>query len=138
MIKKLRVVLDTNALISSMSNRLNFEIVLDYLIQQKYDLFVTTEILLEYEEKIMQFFDKDVAINILQLFEILPNIHKINIYFNQNLISVDPSDNKFVDCAFTGNVDYIVTNDKHFNILLNVTYPKINILSIENFVRLLN
>ena len=136
MTKKLKIVLDTNAVISSMSSRLNFEFVLDYLIQQKYDLFLSTEILLEYEEKIRYFFDEELAENTLQLFDILPNIYKVEVYYNLNLISNDLSDNKFVDLSFASNADYIVTNDKHFNILRNLSYPKINIISIEDFVSL--
>jgi predicted nucleic acid-binding protein len=53
------------------------------------------------------------------------------------LINADKTDNKFVDCAFACNADYIVTNDKHFNVLKSVEYPKINILSIEKFAEIL-
>ena len=58
-------------------------------------------------------------------------------YYNLNLITIDPSYNKFVDCAFACNANYIVTNDKHFNILQKIQPPKINIISIENFTNLL-
>ncbi len=121
-----------------MSDRLDFQIVFDTLIQKKYDLFISNEILLEYEEKINQFFNKTVVNNTLKLFNILPNIYKTDIYYNLNLITPDPNDNKFVDCAFACNADYIITNDKHFDLLQNIEYPKIKIISIENFVNLLS
>jgi uncharacterized protein len=54
-----------------------------------------------------------------------------------NLISADPDDNKFVDCAFAANAHYIVTNDKHFNILKLIPFPKIALLKIQEFGNLL-
>jgi len=47
-------------------------------------------------------------------------------------------DNKFVDCAIAGNVDYLVSNDKHFNCLKKIDFPKLNLLSIDEFMDLLN
>ena len=119
MINKLKIVLDTNALISMLSRKLNFTNIFKALTNGEYELYITNEILLEYEEKINQFFDKEIVINTLEIFNLLPNIHKINI---------DPSDNKFIDCAFASNADFIVTNDKHFNILKNIDQPKITII----------
>jgi rRNA-processing protein FCF1 len=54
----MRIVLDTNALISSLSERLNFDIISDSLVNGGYELFLTNDILLEYETKITDFFDK--------------------------------------------------------------------------------
>lgn len=55
------------------------------------------------------------------------------VYFNWQLITKDPDDDKFVDCAFAGNVDYLITQDKHFNILKRIDFPKINIIRLEDF-----
>ena len=133
----MRIVLDTNALISTLSEKLNYEIVLDCLLLEKYDLFITNEILLEYEEKVEFFFDKQVLENTLELLKLLSNIHKIATYYQLNLITSDSSDNKFVDCAFACNADYIVTDDKHFNILKTIDFPKLKTISIEQFAKLL-
>jgi predicted nucleic acid-binding protein len=46
-------------------------------------------------------------------------------------------DNKFVDCAIAGNADYLVSNDKHFNCLKNIEFPKLNLLNIDEFMDLL-
>ena len=137
MIKRLKIVLDTNALISILSRRLNFHSILISLKDDNFDLFITNEILLEYEEKIIRFYGEKQLTSIIYLFELLQNVHKISTYFNMSLIKTDESDNKFVDCAFACNADYIVTNDKHFNILKNIEYPKINTISIEEFSELL-
>ncbi len=51
----LRIVLDTNVILSSLSFRSKYRHIIDELMNGTYDIFVTTEILLEYEEKINQF-----------------------------------------------------------------------------------
>jgi predicted nucleic acid-binding protein len=50
----------------------------------------------------------------------------------------DIDDNKFVNCAFAGNVHFLVSNDKHFNILKTTPFPKIPLLSITEFFKLLS
>jgi len=56
----------------------------------------------------------------LEFLLLLPNVELVNPYYNWNLITHDPDDNKFVDGAVSGNVDYFVTNDKHFNVLKDI------------------
>ena len=58
--------------------------------------------------------------------------------FRFNLITADPDDNKFVDCAIVANADYIVSQDSHFNVLKYNEFPKINVIRIEEFVKILN
>lgn len=41
----------------------------------------------------------------------LPNVEKVDAFFQLNLIKIEPDDNKFVDCAFVGNAQYIVTDE---------------------------
>ncbi len=44
---------------------------------------------------------------------------------------------KFVNCAFAANVHYLVSNDRHFNILKTTGFPKINLLKIDEFMAVL-
>ena len=90
---------------------------------------VGTEVLFEYEEKISEFFGKSIAKDFLDFLIILPNVEKVDAFFQLNIIQADPDDNKFVDCAFVGNVHYIVTDDKNFNILKTIDFPKIPIIT---------
>ena len=46
------------------------------------------------------------------------------------------SSNKFVDCAIAGNADYIVTHDKHFNVLKGMGFPEVKILRTDEFFAL--
>ena len=75
-----------------------------------------------------------IAINIAESIINLPNVEKIEISYKWNLITTDPDDNKFVDCAIAGRVKYIVTNDRHFNILKDIQFPKVDIMSIQDFL----
>ena len=133
----LKVVLDTNALLRTISRNSIHKHVLDKLLNDQFDLFVTTEIFLEYEEKIVQIFNQQTAELILGTLSLLGNVFTTNIFYNLNLISSDLDDNKFVDCAFAANTNFLVTDDKHYKILKSVGFPKINTLSLAEFSALL-
>ncbi|MDP3685177.1 MAG: putative toxin-antitoxin system toxin component, PIN family [Ignavibacteria bacterium] len=131
---KLRVVLDTNVLLVTISSRSKYHFIYEKLVADKYDLFVTNEILMEYEEVISQKYNSSVAGNVIKSLLILPNVIKTPIYFNWNLINEDADDNKFVDCVINSNSHLLVTNDKHFQILKEIRFPKITVINAETFV----
>jgi len=64
----------------------------------------------------------------------LENVEQIEVYYKWLLIDKDPDDNKFIDCAISGNVDYIVSNDKHFNVLSNIKFPSIEVVTADQFL----
>lgn len=130
---RLKVVLDTNVLLVSISSKSKYHWIYDKLVADEYDLFITNEILMEYEEIISQKHNSSVARNIIKSLLILPNVYKISIYFNWNLIEKDTDDNKFVDCVINSNSHLLVTNDRHFQVLKNIDFPKIEVTSINDF-----
>ncbi len=127
------IVLDTNVLLVSISSKSPYHCIFKKLIDGAYDLGITTEILMEYEEIIERKFNSEVAKDTIRTLLALPNAEKINVYYNWNLIEADSDDNKFVDCAVSANATGIVTEDKHFNVLRNVDYPNITVISIADF-----
>jgi uncharacterized protein len=129
----LRIVLDTNVILSSLSFRSKYRHIIDELMNGMYDIFVTTEILLEYEEKINQFFAPSTAQLFLDALGLMPNVHKIELYYKFLLIKNDADDDKFADCAIAAGVHYLVTDDKHFNALVKLGFPKINLINIKDF-----
>ncbi len=133
----LKVVSDTNTILRSISRRSAFSIILDKLYEGEYELWVTNDILLEYEEKIADIFSKETAELIIGALSLLPNVKKADIHYHLYLIDIDKDDNKFSDCAFAGNVHYLVTNDKHFNVLKSIPFPAINVITLETFKDLL-
>lgn len=133
----LKVVIDTNILLVSVSKRSPYHWIFQRLIKGEYTLCVTTEILFEYEEIIGKEMGSIVANSVYQLLENLPNVELITNYFCWDLIKNDSDDNKFTDCAIAANAICLVSHDKHFNILKKNDFPKINVVSIEDFKKLL-
>ena len=80
---------------------------------------------------------QNVAENVLKMFVRLPNLEFTTIYYHWELIKADYDDNKFADCAIASNADYLVTNDKDFNILKKIDFPKINVINLDEFKRIL-
>ncbi|HPI18992.1 MAG TPA: putative toxin-antitoxin system toxin component, PIN family [Candidatus Kapabacteria bacterium] len=55
---------------------------------------------------------------------------------NFRVITSDPDDNKFIDCAFAAKADYIITGDSH---LLNLgSFEKCKIITPFDFLILHN
>lgn len=103
----------------------------------KFNLAITTEIILEYEEIITQKYGIGTAKIFMALLSELPNIQRLDTYYHWQLITEDPDDNKYCDCAVASRAHYIVTEDKHFNVLHNVPFPKLHTLPIDSFAALL-
>ena len=92
----------------------------------------------EYEELLSRFYPLEVVFLTVEILLKSPNIIQTIPYYKWNLIYTDPDDNKFVDCALNSGAEYIVTNDKHFNVLKQVEFPKINIIDIDTFKKIID
>jgi putative PIN family toxin of toxin-antitoxin system len=126
-------VLDTNVLLVSISEYSKYHWLFRYLIDKQFNLHITNEILSEYEEIIGGKLNVESANSVIRALMELDNVVPSTIYFKYNLVTQDPDDNKFIDCAFASNCDFLVTNDKHFNVLKGIDFPKINVVSLEEF-----
>ncbi|MFN4256141.1 MAG: putative toxin-antitoxin system toxin component, PIN family [Saprospiraceae bacterium] len=133
----MKVVLDSNVLFVSISRRSAHHPIFQAFEAGRYDLFLTTDILLEYEEVIGDEMGTSVSVNLLNGLKEAPNVRHIHKYYFWNLISIDPDDNKYVDCAVAANADFIVTDDKHFGVLRNIQFPKLKVISADEFVEIL-
>ena len=133
----MRIVLDTNCLIQSISPRSRYYIVWASLVDGRNTLCVSNEIIMEYLEILQRLTDHDTAETVVKTIINSRFVEFITPYYNFELITQDPDDNKFVDCAIAANARFIVTNDRHYDILKNLDYPPIDIINLEDFVRLL-
>lgn len=131
------IVLDTNVLLMSLPRISPFRPIFEDLIKGNFDLLITEEIFQEYKEIIAQKTTPQIAENLAELLMQLENVKQLTIFYQWNLIINDPDDNKFVDCAIAGNAEFIVTNDKHFNTLKTIDFPKIEIKSAKSFLELI-
>ncbi len=127
------VVIDTNVLLVSVSGRSTYHWVYKAIIDRKINIAFTNDILTEYEEQIAAHWHPEVAANVIRSLIELSSAQLTVAYFNLHLIQNDEDDNKFVDCAFATNADYIVTNDNDFNILKTIPFPAMKVVSVSEF-----
>ncbi|MEM6348739.1 MAG: putative toxin-antitoxin system toxin component, PIN family [Bacteroidota bacterium] len=90
----MNVVLDTNVWVAAISSRSKYRPIFDAFIDERFQLCVTTDILMEYEEILAQFFGQNLAKTVLQLIETAPNVYFITRYYKWRLIKADADDNK--------------------------------------------
>lgn len=127
------IVLDTNCLLACIANNGKFHSVWTDFLNERFRLCVSNEIMTEYEEILARKTSLAFAEMIIHIILNSENVVFINPSYRFGLISIDPDDNKFVDCAIIANADYIVSQDTHFNILKTIPFPKVNVIGIEDF-----
>ncbi|MEM1328052.1 MAG: putative toxin-antitoxin system toxin component, PIN family [Bacteroidota bacterium] len=128
------IVLDTNCLIQIMPRRAKHRWLYDALINNKLILAISTEIINEYEETINTFYESEsLGRHVTKMILDLPQIKKISPTFRWQLIEADPDDNKYPNCAIAAQADYIITHDKHFNILKQIPFPKVVCVTLDEF-----
>lgn len=133
----MRIVLDTNVLLQTLPAKSVYRPIFDAIRSGRIELVVSTEILLEYAEILSNQTSSVVADNVLALLLGPVNAYRQSIYFRFKLITIDPDDNKFVDCAIAGQADYLITNDSHFKSLAQIKFPVVRMLSAQEFLSLL-
>ena len=79
----------------------------------------------------------DIARNVVDAILKRKNVERLDPYFHWNLIEADPDDNKFVDCAFAAGATYIVSDDSHFSVLRDITFPQLLVLRLKEFIETL-
>jgi putative PIN family toxin of toxin-antitoxin system len=131
---KIRVVLDINVILVSISRKSKYRPIFEAILNGHIEIVVSNELINEYVEIIERKANSIVAHNIGETLLNLENVIKVEIKFIWNLIDSDKDDNKFVDCYVSGNSDLLVTNDKHFDILKQVNFPKVRTMDIDNFL----
>ena len=129
------IVLDTNCLLACIANGSKFHSVWTAFINEEFYLCVSNEIMNEYEEILARKASPAFAEMIIHIILNSENVIFVNPYYRFGLITIDPDDNKFVDCAIIANSDYIVSQDTHFDILKTINFPKVNVVRIEEFVK---
>ena len=134
----MKIVLDCNILVMCLTSRSPYHIIYKSLIQGKFNLILTSEILLEYQEIIGNKYNNATANALVSLLKELPNVNFCTLYYKWLLIDADKDDNKYVDCAIAGGANYLVSEDKHFRVLKTVAFPKVNVLSIDKFMEMLS
>lgn len=132
----MKVILDTNVIVSGIFWKGVSEKVLYALADDKFKLVISSGIITEIIKTLTNFKIKLSFDEILLWLSIL--LWKAELVEPEERVDVikdDPDDNKFIEAAIEGNADYIVSQDKH---LLNIKeYQGIKIILPEEFVKIL-
>ncbi|RZL62188.1 MAG: putative toxin-antitoxin system toxin component, PIN family [Pedobacter sp.] len=113
----MKIVLDSNVLISSLGLKSSLRPIWNSFINGHYQLVVSEDILKEYEEIMQLYSARGVAEVVMEIFIESTDVIFQKVFYNWHAISADPDDNKFFDVAVASNVDFLVTNDQHFNVI---------------------
>jgi putative PIN family toxin of toxin-antitoxin system len=134
----MRVVVDTNVLVSAISPVSEHHWLYQAIFDGRFELCVSTDILLEYAEILERFYGHSVSEFVSAALLYSPFVVQIHPSFFWKLIKQDPDDNKFVDCAIAASANFIVTYDRHFKVLANVEFPEVKIINPKDFKQLLD
>ncbi len=129
-----RIVIDTNCLLAILPSVSPYYKVWEEFLEERLEFCVSTEILMEYEEVISQKTSSFFADVIIKALLNRRNLVRVSPTWRFQLITQDPDDNKFVDCAISGQAEILVSNDKHFNILNEIDFPAVTILRLQDFI----
>jgi uncharacterized protein len=114
--KRIRVVLDTNVIVSAHLNTEGYERhVLDLVLAGKLQLVASQPILLEYEGVLRRPKFTIAAKLVARSMRRIRSVARIVQPSRELSISRDPADNRFLECAEAARAEYLVTgNKRHF------------------------
>ena len=133
--RKLKVVLDTNVLISALGWSGPPSDCWDLVIEEKILNFISKPIIeelievMDYPKFKFSESEKEQFIEVLISYSILVEPEK-----NLDVIDEDPDDNKFLECSLKAEVDYIISGDQH--VLDLERYEGIKIVDPKEFIEI--
>ena len=131
----MKIVVDTNCLRASIPPHSKYYRLYQEFATEKFEWYVSNEILLEYEEILAKTYSSETAQMVLCRLIVAPNTVHAEPAFRWNLVA-DPDDNKFSDLAISCNCDYLVTNEKGFNVFKTMDFPKLRVIDLAAFLKL--
>lgn len=129
----MKVVIDTNVLISGLFFGGTPDKIIDALLLKKFDLVISTEILKEYQRVVDDLSEKYPQVEVKPLFHSITRLAHIAVAEPlAEQICSDPDDDKFIACAASSQADVIVTGDKALQDVKE--YKGVRILSPADFM----
>lgn len=132
----LRVVLDTNILVSAIIHDGKPRSLFQMGIDGKYQIVISKEILIELAEVLQRPKFKMTTEDIIHIVSTLmatgENVHVTSSFA---VIGKDPDDNIIINTAFDGNAGYIVSGDKEIKDLKR--FQKTRIVSVDEMLKIL-
>lgn len=120
------VVVDTNVMIAAMARQSPIAPLFRAIAKGQLSLGITAAIVLEYEEIAAERGGPAFAAKVMHWLSLVcaswGTIQEANPAYQFRVITSDPDDNKFVDCAITANADFIITRDSDYAPLVGSGY----------------
>ena len=88
---------------------------------------------MEYSEVITNHTNKSVADTVIAFILNNPATIRVDDYVRWNIVTTDPDDNKFVDCAIWANARFLVSDDKHLRILKKRVPPLVDLKTLQEY-----
>jgi putative PIN family toxin of toxin-antitoxin system len=129
----MRIVLDTNIYISGILFGGNSKVIIDMILEGKFELFITEEIIKEINDVLLRpkfDFSPEIVRHLVSEIDLISKIVIPKI--KHNIIERDFDDNIIIDCAIECNVDCIVTGDN--DLLVIKKFKGIEILNPKDFL----
>ena len=128
----MKIVVDTNVLVSGVFFHGYPRMIVESIVEKKFEACASIEIITEYREIIHEMIKRKqgkLSESILN-----PFIENLSIVLPSSKVDVcrDPDDNKFIECALDGKALYIVSGDK--DLLVLEKYKDIQIITAKEFV----
>jgi uncharacterized protein len=134
---KMKVVIDTNIFVSSFSSNSDFHDIFKSLVEGKYQLLVSNAMMLEYGEIMARKYGEAGGLVFEEILRTAPNVIHSEPFIDWKIITQDPEDDKFANCAICGGADFIVTNDKHYNVVNDNEFPPMRVIKMAEFQKIL-
>jgi len=135
--KVIRVVLDTNIVVSALLFGGQLERLIELWKEGKILPLCSKEIIDEYLKVLsypkFQLTEEEISYLLTQ--EILPWFEVVEVPTGKPYVEADPEDDKFIWCAIEGKADFIVSGDSHLLELANSPVP---IVSVKEFLKLMS
>ena len=129
----MRVVIDTNAFISSLLFKGPANKLVDLWQKKKFVFLISKQIFEEYIRVLNypKFHLSEEEIEGIIKEELLPFVQVVIVEKSVSIVKIDPSDNIFLSTALSGKAKFIVSGDKH--LLKLKKYRDIRILKMKDF-----
>ncbi len=120
------VCIDTNVLLQGGKAGHPFSEIFSAWLQRKFLWAFSNDILVEYEEIITRQSGRRRWLQLLRVLDLAEAqgglLIKVQPSFQFHIVTLDPDDNKFTDCAITIGADFLITENHHFDPLKSAGY----------------
>lgn len=115
------LVLDTNVVVQMFGARSPLAPLKAAVLFGQVSVAISTGIWLEYEEVIVRYAGTEMWGRVARVFDVAAqlrdNVRHVEASFHFRLVVADADDDKFADCAIASSADFVITEDRHFDVL---------------------